>query len=103
MELMHYRVLPEERDSYLEAMEEVRLVRGRTGALFWQLYEDVAHPEGWLELWSVENWTDHLRETTRLSTEDRAALARVSVFQRDGKAPPPARYLAVDPPHRLHG
>jgi MFS family permease len=103
MELMHYRVRPEERDSYLEAMEEVRLVRGRTGALFWQLYEDVAHPEGWLEVWSVENWTDHLRETTRLSTEDRAALARVSVFQRDGKAPPPARYLAVDPPHRLRG
>src|SRR5580692_8945788 len=90
MEMMHYRVRSEERDDYLTAMAEVRQVRGRTGALAWQLYEDVAHPEGWLEVWSVENWTDHLRELTRLSTEDRAALARVSVFQRDGKAPPPA-------------
>lgn len=102
MELVHYRVRPEERDVFLEAMDDVRLVRGRAGALFWQLYEDVAHPEGWLEVWSVENWTDHLREVTRLSAEDRATLARVGVFQRDGAAPP-ARYLAVDPPHRVRG
>jgi len=103
MEMMHYRVRAEERDAFLEAMEDVRLVRGRTGALYWQLYEDVAHPEGWLEIWSVGNWTDHLREVTRLSAEDRAALARAAVFRRDGKAPPPARYLAVDPPHRTRG
>jgi MFS family permease len=101
MEMLHYRVRADERATYLEAMEEVRLVRGRTGALFWQLYEDVAHPEGWLEIWSVGNWTDHLREVTRLSADDRAALARAAVFRRDGVAPPPARYLAVDPPHRV--
>ncbi len=101
MEMMHYRVRPEEREIYLQAMEDVRLVRGRTGALFWQLYEDIAHPEGWLEVWSVENWTDHLREVTRLSIDDRALLARVAVFRRDGMTPPPTRYLAVDPPHRL--
>ena len=103
MEMMHYRVRTDERDVFLEAMEEVRQVRGRTGALVWHLYEDVAHPEGWLEVWSVENWTDHLRELTRLSTEDRAALANVSVFRRDGAAPLPSRYLAVETPHRLRG
>jgi MFS family permease len=102
MEVVHYRVRPDEREAYLLAMDEVRLARRRTGALFWQLYEDVAHPDGWMEVWSVENWTDHLREATRLSAEDRAALARVAVFQRDG-APPPARYLAVHPPHHLRG
>jgi hypothetical protein len=100
--VVHYRVRPDERETYLVAMDEVRLARRRTGALFWQLYEDVAHPEGWMEVWSVENWTDHLREVTRLSAEDRAALARVAVFQRDG-APPPARYLAVHPAHHLRG
>jgi MFS family permease len=101
MEMVQYRVRSDEREPYLEVMEEVRLVRGRCGALLWQLYEDVAHPEGWLEVWSVENWTDHLREVTRLSAEDRAALARVAVFQRDGT--PPGRYLAVDPPHHVRG
>ncbi len=97
METMHYRVAPAERTAFLATMREVRQVRGRAGAAFWQLYEDVAHPEGWLELWSMESWTDHLREVGRLSEADRAVLARATAFQRDPGTRPPARYLAVDP------
>jgi hypothetical protein len=76
-------------------MREARQVRGRAGALFWQVYEDVAHPEGWLEVWSMENWTDHLREVTRLSPEDKQLLAQLSIFQVATERP--QRYLAVDP------
>ena len=47
----------------------------------------------------MESWTDHLREVTRLSEEDRAALARAGVFQCGGDGPRPARYIAVDPHH----
>jgi MFS family permease len=97
METMHYRVAPAERPAFLATMREVRQVRGRSGAAFWQLYEDVAHPEGWLELWSMESWTDHLREVGRLSEADRAVLARACAFQSDPGTNPPARYLAVDP------
>ena len=86
-----------QRGEFLAAMAEVRKVRGRAGAMFWQLYEDVAHPEGWMEVWSMESWTDHLREVTRLSEDDRAALARAGVFQCGGDGPRPARYIAVDP------
>jgi hypothetical protein len=99
METVHYRVLQQQRSEFLAAMAEVRKVRGRAGALFWQLYEDVAHPEGWMEVWSMESWTDHLREVMRLSDEDRAALARAGVFQCGGDGPRPARYIAVDPQH----
>ncbi|MBS0562339.1 MAG: MFS transporter [Proteobacteria bacterium] len=97
METMHYRVPAEEREAFLEAMAEVRRVRGRAGAMFWQLYENVAHPEGWLETWTMENWVDHLREAARLSDEDQAVLARASRFQRDPGTPAPSRYLAVEP------
>jgi len=76
-------------------MRELRLLRGRTGAQFWQLYEDVAHPEGWVELWSMESWTDHLRESGRLSDSDRELLARATAFQHEGERP--RRFLAVDP------
>ena len=74
METVHYSVQQPQRGEFLAAMAEVRKVRGRAGAMFWQLYEDVAHPEGWMEVWSMESWTDHLREVTRLSEDDRAAL-----------------------------
>jgi hypothetical protein len=97
METVHYQVEQSQRAAFLAAMAEVRQVRGRAGALFWQLYEDVAHPEGWLEVWSVESWTDHLREVTRLSEEDRSVLARAGAFQCGGDGPRPARYIAVDP------
>ena len=97
LETVHYRVQQEERGEFLAAMAEVRKVRGRAGAIFWQLYEDVAHPEGWMEVWSMESWTDHLREVTRLSEDDRATLARAGLFQCGGDGPRPARYIAVDP------
>jgi MFS family permease len=97
METVHYQVDPSQQAAFLAAMADVRKVRGRAGAVFWQLYEDVAHPEGWMEVWSMESWTDHLREVTRLSEEDRAALARAGVFRCGDDGPRPARYIAVDP------
>jgi MFS family permease len=97
METVHYRVNPQQRPAFLAAMAEVRKVRGRSGANFWQLYEDVAHPEGWLEVWSMESWTDHLREVTRLSEDDRDVLARAGVYQCGDDGARPARYIAVDP------
>jgi hypothetical protein len=100
MEMAYYRVDALRRIEFLRLMAEVHHVRGRTGALFWQVYEDVAHPEGWVEVWSMENWTDHLREQTRLSEDDKRLLTAVSVFQHD--ADRPARYLAVDPQDYLH-
>ncbi|HEY8288304.1 MAG TPA: MFS transporter [Acetobacteraceae bacterium] len=95
MEMVRYRVEPAQRAAFLEIMQEMRQVRGRGGALFWQVYEDVAHPEGWVEVWSMESWTDHLREAIRLSDDDRKLLVRASIFQRATERP--ARYLAVDP------
>jgi MFS family permease len=101
LETMHYRATAQQREEFLEAMAEVRMVRGRGGALFWQLYEDVAHADGWMETWAMESWIDHLREATRLSEADQAALARASQFQRDPSVPLPHRYIAVEP--SLHG
>jgi quinol monooxygenase YgiN len=99
LEWQKYRIDPEDREAFLAVMAEVRDVRGRAGAVDWQLYEDVAHPEGWIEIWAVENWTDHLREAMRTGEDDRAALARARALHK-GDPIPPARYIAV-PPHRL--
>lgn len=99
MEIAYYRVETGQRREFLKLMNELHHVRGRAGAVSWQLYEDVAHPEGWVEVWSMESWTDHLREAIRLSEDDRRLLAAVSVFQHDAHRP--SRYLAVDPLEHL--
>jgi MFS family permease len=99
LESQHYRIAPEAKDAFLAAMAEVRDARGRGGAVLWHLGEDVSAPEHWVELWWVENWTDHLREAGRLSDLDRAALARAMSFHIEGPPPPTRRFLSITP-HR---
>jgi MFS family permease len=99
MEMAYYRVEPPQRIAFLKLMNELHQVRGRTGAVFWQVYEDVAHPEGWVEVWSMESWTEHLREAIRLSEDDKRLLASAAEFQHDAHRP--SRYLAVDPQEYL--
>jgi hypothetical protein len=97
LEAVHYRIDAADRDVFLAAMREVRQVRMRTGALVWRLYEDVARPERWTELWAVESWTEHLREATRLDEADHAALARAAAMHRGDEPAKASRHLNVDP------
>ncbi|MGG5809257.1 MFS transporter [Falsiroseomonas sp. CW058] len=98
LEVVRYVIDPADRARFLATMAESRHVRLRAGALAWQLYEDVAHPERWVELWVVESWTDHLREADRLTEHDRAVLARANALHRGDAPPEAARYLNVMPP-----
>jgi len=101
LEAVHYRVDPANRDAFLAAMREVHHVRLRAGALVWRLYEDVARPDRWIELWAMESWTDHLREATRLDETDLVALARAAAMHRDDEPLEVSRYLNVDPEQHL--
>ncbi len=97
LESQHYQIAAANKAAFLDAMADVRDARGRAGAMEWHLGEDVSDPEHWVEIWWVENWTDHLREAGRLSEIDRAAVARAFAFQVQAEPAPQRRYLAVMP------
>ncbi len=97
LETQHYRVPPEARERFLAAMAEVEHVRGRTGAQFWQLYKDLARRDAWIEIWAMQDWREHLRESERLSEADQAVLARARAFQVPEGPDCWHRYIAVDP------
>jgi MFS family permease len=97
LEVVRYAIDPAQRAAFLAAMQEVRRVRLRSGAVTWRLYEDVAHPERWVELWTVESWTEHLREEARRTEWDRAALARAAALHRGAEPAEAARFLNVVP------
>jgi hypothetical protein len=97
LEVVRYQVPIARRAAFLAAMEEVRRARLRAGALVWRLYEDVAHPERFAELWAVESWEEHLREAQRLEPADRAAIAAAAAFAAPDHPPEAARFLAVLP------
>ncbi|MFC7739244.1 MFS transporter [Roseomonas sp. GCM10028921] len=97
LEAVHYQIDPADRAAFLAAMKEVREVRLRAGAAGWRLYEDVAEPDRWTELWAVESWTEHLRHSTRLDEADRWALARAAALHRGDGPPGVSRHLNVEP------
>ena len=78
-------------------MREVRRVRLRGGAALWRLYEDVADPDRWVELWAVDSWHEHLREQSRLSEADRFVLARAAALHAGDEPAEAARFLNVQP------
>ncbi|MFC7735832.1 MFS transporter [Roseomonas sp. GCM10028921] len=95
LESVRYAVPPASREAFLATMAEVRGVRLRAGAIVWRLYEDVAHPERYVELWAVRSWTDHLREQSRLSDGDHAVLAAAAAFQQEGTAAQAERFVQL--------
>lgn len=95
LEVVRYRVPPGRRAAFLATMGEARRVRLRGGAALWRLYEDVAHPERWVELWTIENWAEHLREATRMTEQDHAVLRAAAAFHEGGQPPEAARYVNV--------
>ncbi|MXP63348.1 MFS transporter [Roseomonas sp. M0104] len=96
LEVVRYHIRPQDRGAFLAAMAEVRRARLRSGALNWQLCEDIAYPERWVELWAVENWNEHLREQSRLGPDDHAAIGRAAALHQGETGPKAVRYI-----HRL--
>ena len=95
LEAVRYHVAPGQRAAFMTHMEDVRRVRLRAGAATWRLYEDVAHPERYVELWSIESWTEHLREQARMTEADRVIVAAASRFDQSSAGPEAVRYVHV--------
>ncbi len=72
--IVYYTVTPERQAAFLEAMEQLRRSRLRTGATRWELYRDGERPDRFLETFSVPSWEEHLRQHAgRLTAADRAS------------------------------
>ncbi|MGH7051710.1 MAG: MFS transporter [Acetobacteraceae bacterium] len=97
LEIEAYRVPAPARERFLAIMAEVQHVRGRGGAQFWRLQKELGRRDGWLEIWSMPSWTEHLREDDRLTEADRAVLARARAFLNAGETGQPRRYIGVEP------
>jgi hypothetical protein len=83
-----------DRERFLDAMEEVRLVRLRTGAYRWRLYRDAANPRRFTEVFLTVSWEEHLNQHRRIDDSSAAAIGRARAI---GRMEPSTRHLlAVD-------
>jgi MFS family permease len=61
---VRYRVRPENREKFINAMSAVRRSRLRTGGHSWRLYHNVGQPDTFLERFTVASWTEFERQRT---------------------------------------
>ena len=57
-----YTIAADKEQQFLQAMAYLRRSRLRTGATDWALYQDGENPRQFVELFSVPNWDEHLRQ-----------------------------------------
>lgn len=78
---------------FLETMNELRMVRLRTGAQRWRLYRNVADARRMTELFVVASWTEHLAQHRRIDAAAADLIRRARAFDTEGG--PVTRHLAA--------
>jgi hypothetical protein len=86
-----YRVAEDQEPRFLEAMEQVRRSRQRTGASRWDLYRDGADRRQFVETFVVPSWAEHLRQHGERLTGTDQALEERAIALADG--PPEVQHL----------
>jgi MFS family permease len=84
---VEYSIDPASAREFAQAMQPMRTIRRRDGALRWGLFEDAATPGRFIETFVVESWVEHLRQHERVTISDRETEARAFAFHQ-GDGPP---------------
>jgi predicted MFS family arabinose efflux permease len=90
--VVEYHIDPAQAADFARAMQEVRLERLRDGAMRWDLFQDPADPQRYVETVLVESWVEHLRQHERVTLADRGAEARARALHI-GPTPPTVLHL----------
>jgi len=93
---VEYRIDPNHRHDFLEALGRLSRERRRDGAYRWGVFEDTAQPGRYLETFLNETWIEHLRQHRRVTHADEAIEKVVQSFQIDG-TPVTTHYIAAQP------
>jgi quinol monooxygenase YgiN len=94
MVTVEYRILPQDREAFLEAVAKLEHERRRDGAYRWGVFEDAADEGRIVETFLVESWMEHLRQHERVTNADRIVQDTVHRFQMSG-APKVTHYIAA--------
>jgi MFS family permease len=89
---IEYQIDPGRTAAFVDAMQALRRLRRRDGAISWALYEDAAQPGLMIEVFLAESWLEHLRQHERVTQFDRADQAMAGSFVM-AESPPIVRHM----------
>jgi MFS family permease len=93
---VEYRIDAGRAADFAAAMDAVRRIRLRDGALQWGLFVDAADAARYTEVFLVKSWLEHLRQHERVTWADRDYEERARAFHI-GDGPPEVQHLIAAP------
>ena len=96
MVTVRYQVAEPDRPAFTALMRQMELVRRRSGAVGWALYEDPTRRDVLLEVFLVDSWLEHLRQHERQTRTDHALRERIFALHRGAEPPEVSHLLAVE-------
>jgi MFS family permease len=93
MIMVDFQTDPEKHEAFIEAMEELRVVRRRAGATRWSVFEDAERPGRFLESFVTRSWGGYLRQRSRYTTADLRILNAVRALDHTGNGPKVSYFL----------
>ena len=84
---MEFEIDPTRSHEFESAMNDLRSLLLRDGAINWELFHDVENPSRYVMMFTSESWTEHLRQHERTTKADLAIEEHARSFHM-GKDPP---------------
>ncbi len=92
---VEYLIDPRRGLEFARAMQAVRRIRRRDGAIRWGLYEDASQPGRYLETFVVESWAEHLRQHERATIADQEIEETARKFHQGAGSPKVTHLIAA--------
>jgi len=92
---VEYFVDRERGAEFARAMEALRRIRRRDGAVRWGLFENAAAPGCYIETFVVDSWAEHLRQHERMTVADRETESQAQAFHIGAEPPKVTHWIAA--------
>jgi hypothetical protein len=90
-----FQVRHDDLERFVDVMNELRLVRLRTGAYRWRLYRDATDPGRLSEVFLTVSWQEHLNQHRRIDDASAKLIGQARSYDMRGE-PTSRHLLAVD-------
>jgi hypothetical protein len=97
MIIIEYTVATDRRPLFDTLTAQLQKIRKRDGAYFWELLQDTAQSDHYIECFMVESWLEHLRQHDRISVSDRALQQQINACLSAGSIKKIHHYIATIP------
>jgi MFS family permease len=95
---IEYRIDPENRSAFLDAIQAMEPARRRNGATAWRIFRDLEDEGRFVERFVIASWAEYVRLRARVTVADQELRARVQHLQRKGVPVRISRLIGIGAP-----